>query len=74
MHHSLEKVTPIYKLIDFFSKESQVLLMDCLSIRNLKDVLERADMTIVNQSKFTLINLILLTVRKREKNIHNRAQ
>ena len=67
MHHSLEKVTPIYKLIDFFSKESQVLLMDCLSIRNLKDVLERADMTIVNQSKFTLINLILLTVQETRK-------
>ena len=67
MHHSLEKVTPIYKLTDFVSKESQVLLMDCLSIRNLKDVLERADMTIVNQSKFTLINLILLTVQGTRK-------
>ena len=44
--------------MDFFGKEFQILLMDCFSIRYLKDVFEWAEIIIVNQSQCTFLDLI----------------
>ena len=42
----------------FPSKEFQILLMDQFFIRYLKNVIERAEMIIVNSPQITFINII----------------
>ena len=44
--------------MNVFGKEFQILLMDCFSIRYLKDAFEWAEIIIVNQSQCTFLDLI----------------